>query len=198
MMVARINLYIQGILLLASKEKIEHRGLEIGTLMIFFGWFSALLTFCLSSWQERVAYVGLSHAIAGLLHVQITLSHFAEEVYHGQAYNDDSDEWFRMQVKTTLNVDCPEWMDWFHGGLQFQVEHHLWPRLPRHHLREARTLTKALCKKHKIEYHECSFFWANVRMMSKLYETALLARKTVKSDGGFYKSQIWEGMNAIG
>ena len=97
-----------------------------------------MLTFCLSSWQERVAYVAVSHAIAGLLHVQITLSHFAEEVYHGQAYNDDTDEWFRMQVKTTLNIDCPEWMDWFHGGLQFQTIHHLFPRVPRSRLRFVR------------------------------------------------------------
>ena len=198
MMVARINLYIQGILLLASKEKIEHRSLEIVTLMTFFGWFGTMLACCLSSWQERVAYVAVSHALAGLLHVQITLSHFAEEVYHGQAYNDDTDEWFRMQVKTTLNIDCPEYMDWFHGGLQFQVEHHLWPRLPRHHLREARTLTKALCLKHGIEYHECTFWQGQKRMLSKLYETALEARQTVRSDGGFYESHIWEGMNAIG
>ena len=144
MMVARINLYIQGILLLASKEKVEHRALEIGTLCLFFGWFGTMLAYCLNSWQERFAYIGMSHAVAGLLHVQITLSHFAEEVYHGQAYNDDTDEWFRMQVKTTLNIDCPTWMDWFHGGLQFQVEHHLWPRLPRHNLRAARDLTKKL------------------------------------------------------
>jgi len=198
MMVARINLYIQGILLLASKEKIEHRALEIGTLCLFFGWFGTMLAYCLNSWQERLAYIGMSHAVAGLLHVQITLSHFAEEVYHGQAYNDDTDEWFRMQVKTTLNIDCPTWMDWFHGGLQFQVEHHLWPRLPRHNLRAARDLTKKLCKKHDIEYHECTFFAGQKRMISKLYETALEARKTTKSDGGFYESQIWEGMNAIG
>jgi acyl-lipid Delta6-acetylenase / acyl-lipid (9-3)-desaturase len=198
MAVARINLYIQGILLLASKEKIEHKALEIGTLFLFFGWFGTMLTYCLNSWQERVAYVALSHSVAGLLHVQITLSHFAEEVYHGQAYNDDTDEWFRMQVKTTLNIDCPTWMDWFHGGLQFQVEHHLWPRLPRHNLRKARDLTKALCKKHDIEYHECTFFQGQRRMLNKLYETALEARKTIKGDAGFYESQLWEGMNAIG
>lgn len=198
MMVARINLYIQSILLLASEEKIEHPNLEIATLMVFFGWFGTMLMCCLQSWQERLAYVALSHAIAGLLHVQITMSHFAEEVYHGQAYNDDTDEWFRMQVKTTLNIDCEPYMDWFHGGLQFQIEHHLWPRLPRHNLRAARDLTRALCKKHDIEYHECTFFQGQVRLMSKLYETALEARNTKKSDGGFYESQIWEGMNAIG
>ncbi|CAE7833943.1 sld1 [Symbiodinium microadriaticum] len=58
---------------------------------------------CMSSWQEGLAYLLLSHALAGVLHVQITLSHFAEQTYHGQAYNDETDEWFHMQVKTSLN-----------------------------------------------------------------------------------------------
>merc|ERR1712216_1107137 len=176
MMVARINLYIQGILLLASKEKIEHRSLEIVTLLTFFGWFGTMLACCLSSWQERVAYVAVSHALAGLLHVQITLSHFAEEVYHGQAYNDDTDEWFRMQVKTTLNIDCPEYMDWFHGGLQFQVEHHLWPRLPRHNLRRAQQLVKAFCKKHDVTYHNLPWVEAQVELVLHLRKAALKMR----------------------
>lgn len=49
-----------------------------------------------------------------------------------------------------MNIDCPKYMDWFHGGLQFQVEHHLWPRLPRHNLRRARDLVKAFCTEHKV------------------------------------------------
>lgn len=198
MAVARVNLYIQGILLLASNEVVQLKGLEIATLVGFWSWFLLMVATCLSSWQERVSFILLSHALAGVLHVQITLSHFAEEVYHGQAYNDDSDEWFRMQVKTTLNIDCPTWMDWFHGGLQFQVEHHLWPRLPRHNLRAARDLTKALCKKHDIQYNELGFIAGNKRMLGKLYQTAMEARKFSKGDGGFFSSGLYEGLNAIG
>jgi len=26
------------------------------------------------------------------------------------------------QMASTNNVSCPEWLDWFHGGLQFQIE----------------------------------------------------------------------------
>ena len=36
------------------------------------------------------------------------------------------------QLNTTLDVDCYRWMDWFHGGLQFQVEETaeiVWERL---------------------------------------------------------------------
>ena len=43
-----------------------------------------------------------------------------------------------MQLNGTMDIDCPAWMDWFHGGLQFQTEHHLFPRWPRHKLRQLR------------------------------------------------------------
>lgn len=48
---------------------------------------------------EVLAYLLLSHVLAGVLHVQICLSHFAMTTYSGHAYNDDTDEWFRMQVQ---------------------------------------------------------------------------------------------------
>merc|ERR1711968_333571 len=190
MAVARFNLYAQSWLLLLSKEKVQHRKLEIGTLALFATWFSAMVAFCLGSWQEKLAYLLLSHGIAGLLHVQITLSHFAMDTYHGHAYNDDSDEWFRMQVKTTMNVDCPTWMDWFHGGLQFQIEHHLWPRLPRHNLRRARELTKELCKKHKVHYQEPGFIEGNIHLIKHMYAMALKARDLKRGDAGFYHSPL--------
>jgi fatty acid desaturase len=136
--------------------------------------------------------------VSGILHVQICISHFAMDTYHGNAYNDESDEWFKMQLKTTMNVDCPSWMDWFHGGLQFQIEHHLYPRLPRHNLRECSKLVKALCKKYNLHYHAPGFFQANVELLQCLKQTANEAQNLKKGDGGFYESAIWESLNARG
>lgn len=198
MAVARFNLYIQSYLLLFSGERIEYKATEVGTLAIFSGLLVAAMYNCMSSWQEGLAYLLLSHALAGVLHVQITLSHFAEQTYHGQAYNDETDEWFHMQVKTSLNVDCPLYMDWFHGGLQFQVEHHLYPRLPRHNLRDCRTLVRALCAKHGITYNELPFFEGIQRVIDKLHLTAKETRYLKLTDGGFYDSAIFHGANLLG
>lgn len=35
--------------------------------------------------------------------------------------SNDEEGWVVTQLNTTLDVDCYRWMDWFHGGLQFQV-----------------------------------------------------------------------------
>jgi len=48
--VARFNLYAQGWLLLLSKEKVQHKALEMATLFIFLAWFSTMVTLCLGSW----------------------------------------------------------------------------------------------------------------------------------------------------
>jgi len=63
-----------------------------------------------------------------------------------------------MQMMATNNVSCPVWMDWFHGGLQYQIEHHLYPDLPRHQLRAASSYVKPMCDKLGIRYHAPEFF----------------------------------------
>merc|ERR1712187_194898 len=200
MALARFNLYVQSYVLLLFKPddpSFDYRKTEIASMLVFAIWYSALLS-TLPSWTEVITYVLISHGVSGILHVQICISHFAMGTYHGNAYNDESDEWFKMQVATTMNVDCPWWMDWFHGGLQFQIEHHLYPRLPRHNLRECSKYVKALCKKYKLHYHNPGFFQANVELIQCLKKTAVEAQKLKKGDGGFYESAIWETFNAQG
>lgn len=197
MFCARVNLYVQSYKLLLSKEYTQHRLFELAMLLVFAAWQMLLLS-TLPTWAERLCYFALSHGLSGILHVQITVSHFAEDCYHGQAYNNESDEWFKMQLKGTMNVDCPTWLDWFHGGLQFQIEHHLFPRLPRHNLRECRDLVQSICRKHKIPYHELTFFQGNLRVLRKMRATAHIARRMTSGNGGFYTSRLYEMVNAIG
>ena len=90
----------------------------------------------------------VSHAVAGILHVQIVLSHWSMHSYAGRAYTGADDEWYITTMRTTMNVATPPPLDWVHIGLQFQVEHHLYPRLPRHNLRAAREMVREVVHKH--------------------------------------------------
>ena len=204
MALARFNLYIQGIIFIVTAKRQDgwyakrFQLLEACTLSIFITWL-VYIAWSLPNNKERVMWFLVSHGLSGLLHVQICISHFAMDTYHGHAYNDSSDEWFKMQCNTTMNVDCYRWMDFFHGGLQFQIEHHLFPRLPRHNLREARELVKPFCEKHGVRYHEPGFIAANVELVKGLYDVALKCRKYgVESVGGLVGTMLYEGMNARG
>jgi len=195
---ARFNLYVQSLtLLLLSRERLHFRKTELVGMFVYFSWVGAV------AWSqptlfESVAWLLLSHAASGLLHVQIVASHWAMETYHGRAYNDETDEWYITQLKTTMNIDTNPWFDWVHIGLQFQIEHHLYPRLPRHNLRKARDMVKAVCKKHGIHHHEPSFFQAVADTMMTLSSAAAHARSSKRGKSGFYESALWDGLTLSG
>ena len=169
MAVARINLYLQTLIFLFKAKRVRNRGMEFLTLGMFAAWLSALIAQLPSG--HRVPFFFLSHAVAGIIHVQICLSHFSRDVFEGRPEND---EWVKMQLSGTMDIECPRWLDWFHGGLQFQVEHHLCPRVPRHKLREFReTVVKPFAEKNGLQLHSVGFWAANL----EVFRTLKLAAK---------------------
>jgi len=194
----RINLYVQGfIYILTGADRHHYPKTELAGLGAFFVWIGAVAA-AQPSAALAAGWIFISHAVSGILHVQIVLSHWSMETYKGSPYTSLETEWYLMQMRTTMNVRTHPLLDWVHIGLQFQIEHHLFPRLPRHNLRKARVLVKAICEKHGIHYHEPGFFEGNLEMWRALKGAALEARKTTRGDGGFYQSTLWAGLNLDG
>jgi delta8-fatty-acid desaturase len=171
---ARFNLYAQGVLqamrvgAYVNDRPKKAQKVDLFLLACFGVWLTSLVL-CLPTWKSRIAFFLLSHNVAGILHVQITLSHFSMPIY---LRGETEESFVKEQIATGMDVDCHPWMDWFHGGLQFQVVHHLWPSIPRHNLREVQPRLVEFCKKHEIRYPRASFFEANRQTIAKLRETA--------------------------
>ena len=191
---ARWNLYIQSVLFLSNSND-GHAGrtkLDLMALIGFFCWMPAL-ALQLPTWLETVAFVLLSHAVAGLLNVQITLSHFSQPIFDSpdkEGVNKYGGDFFTRNVISSLDVACPTYLDWFHGGLQFQTLHHCYPRIGRQHLRKTEPLIASLCKKHSLPYQRKSFWDCNVDIVKTLKSAALDARK--------WSPLIYESMCAQG
>jgi len=62
-----------------------------------------------------------------------------------------------LQLLTTKNVDPSLWMNWFSGGLNLQIEHHLFPTMPRHNLIKLRPLVQKFCKDNGLVYQSQPF-----------------------------------------
>jgi len=62
-----------------------------------------------------------------------------------------------LQLQTTTNIDPSWWMNWFSGGLNLQVEHHLFPTMPRHNLLKLRPIIQKFCKDNKLNYKSKPF-----------------------------------------
>lgn len=197
MAIARLNLYMQSFLLVLNPNMIVRWRLgEIVALCCYWILFSSYLSI-FPDLTSRALVFFLSHAVAGLTHVQITLSHFGLPLYNGAGYEaDDPDYFIRTQFCTTMDVDCYTWLDWLHGGLQFQVEHHLLPRVPRHHLRYVREqYVIPFAKKHGLPFHNYPFFDCNIKVFHTMKEAAMQSRKHPSK---LSQSPIWQFIMADG
>ena len=107
---------------------------------------------------ERFMFLMVAYVTAGALHVQLTVSHLATDAF--TADEEEEQQFFCHQLKTTRNIDSSWWNDWLHGGLQYQIEHHLFPQMPRHNLAKIKPHVEKLCAKYNIPYQSAGFFEA--------------------------------------
>ncbi|KAI5779853.1 fatty acid desaturase [Peziza echinospora] len=145
-----------------------------------------LLWLSIPTWGMRVAFVLVSHVITFPLHIQITLSHFSMST----ADLGPSESFAQRQLRTTMDVDCPEWFDWVHGGLQFQAIHHLFPRVPRHNLRKVQKLVKAFCDETGLEYKILGFVEGNKDVLSRLGEVGRQVEFLRKCEGWVRENKV--------
>jgi fatty acid desaturase len=71
---------------------------------------------------------------------------------------DDDSDFLRRQVLTSRNVRGGWLVDTVLGGLNYQIEHHLFPSMPRSALRHAQPIVRAHCLEHGLPYVETSAF----------------------------------------
>ncbi|ORY07530.1 fatty acid desaturas-like protein [Clohesyomyces aquaticus] len=164
-----------------------HRYFEIAGQVFFWTWFGYGVVYkSVPGGWNRLGFVLISHFITMPLHVQITLSHFAMST----ADLGTTESFPQKMLRTTMDVDCPQWLDFFHGGLQFQAIHHLYPRIPRHNLRRTQKLVREFCNEVDIPYALFGFVDGNKVVIGKLgdvsRQAAILAEcKRTIAEGDF-------------
>ena len=79
--------------------------------------------------------------------------------------------------EVTRNVRTGRIGDYLFGGLNYQIEHHLAPGLPRFELRAASLKVRAHCKRHALPYHECGWAQALAAVLRDLQATGAVLRK---------------------
>ncbi|ORY84401.1 fatty acid desaturase [Protomyces lactucae-debilis] len=145
---------------------------ELLGMCVFGYWYCYLLVGSLPTTSSKVLFVLISHWVTAPLHVQITLSHFAMST----ADLGPQECFAQQQLRTTMDIDCPPWMDPVHGGLQFQAIHHLFPRIPRHRLREVQPFVKQFAKETGVPHKVYGFAQGNGIVLGRLAEVSAQAK----------------------
>jgi fatty acid desaturase len=81
----------------------------------------------------------------------------------------DQLDFVRRQVLTSRNVTGSRPVDFVLGGLNYQIEHHLFPNMPRPNLRHAQPLVRAFCAQHGLPYIEASLFGSYAEAVRHLH-----------------------------
>src|SRR5690606_19409687 len=96
-------------------------------------------------------FVGLQSAVLGIcLGASFAPNHKGMPIVPPDARID----FLRRQVLMSRNVRGSRLVDAAMGGLNYQIEHHLFPSAPRPNLKRLRPLVRAHCARHDVPYTE--------------------------------------------
>ncbi len=85
--------------------------------------------------------------------------------------NGTSLDFITRQITTARNISPSMFMDFLYGGLNYQIEHHLFPTIPRHNLRRAREIVKEFCGAYHFTYHEVGPLQSLQEIYQSFYST---------------------------
>lgn len=155
---------------------LQYPFLEKFTLVIHYVWCAAFVSgFGRFSAAYSIGLFMLMTCSSGLfLALVFGLGHNGMDVYDAEKRPD----FWKLQVTTTRNITgghgLPQsFVDWFCGGLQYQVDHHLFPGIPRHNLPKTHALVKSFCKEWDVKYHEADMYDGTIEVLQCLDKVAL-------------------------
>ncbi|HEY0617283.1 MAG TPA: acyl-CoA desaturase [Kribbella sp.] len=160
-----LALKVAGIRYLLARPWRETR-LEFGLIAAHLVWYFGGLLLVMSP-QKAAAFAGLHLALFGL-HLG---SVFAPN-HKGMEMLDEDKHWGHLekQVRTSRNVNGNLCTDWMMGGLNYQIEHHLFPSMPRANLRRAQGMVRDHCRLVGIPYLSTDIVTSYVQGLRYLHD----------------------------
>ncbi len=132
------------------KSDIKRVWLDVLQLALHFVVYLGLVFWALPVWLG-VVFVIVHQLLWGLyLGLAFAPNHKGMEVIG----KDQKIDFLRAQVLTSRNVAPGLLTDFLYGGLNYQIEHHLFPHLPRINLRRVYPIVRQFCKERHVKYHE--------------------------------------------
>ncbi|KAI3648078.1 hypothetical protein MP228_005932 [Amoeboaphelidium protococcarum] len=166
---------------LAMKSNYTSKWIELATLsshwMLYFYFIGSVI----STWPLMVLYVIVSQCTCGLLLAFVfSLNHNGMPIYT----QDESSEmsFYELQIQTGRDVIPTVFSTWFTGGLNYQIEHHLFPSLPRHRLPLVSAKVRELCLQHSIPYHVTSFSEGTKEILNRLDHVSSVAQMLLNAE----------------
>lgn len=138
----------------------------------------------LSGYGFGLLFLGffLMHFTAGIILTTIfQLAHVVEDMQNPEPNdnNEIENNWAIHQLNTTANfAKKNKILSWYVGGLNYQIEHHLFHNICHIHYKDIAPIVKKTAKEYGIPYHENTTFWqalgSHVRMLKRIGNNAVI------------------------
>lgn len=166
-------------------QKVDPRSALIGLTLIkvlYLGTFLALpLVFSTLAWWEVLLCFVVTHFVASVIMGTVfQLAHIVEEA--AQPLPNEANtipmDWTVHELHTTVNFSHGNrLLGWYIGGLNFQIEHHLFPHICHMHYRKIAPIVERTAREHGIPYYHNPSLWgalvSHVRRLKALGRPAL-------------------------
>jgi fatty acid desaturase len=141
-------LHMSGIRRLTSREPIPHRWVELSFITIRLASYVALVFIVLSPGKALV-FIAIQVGLFGIyMGASFAPNHKGMPIVPASVKLD----FLRRQTLTSRDIRGGIGLDIAMGGLNYQIEHHLFPSMPRPHLRAARPIIEAYCAELEVTY----------------------------------------------
>jgi fatty acid desaturase len=160
------NLHVASIQWLRTARRDRSRTLELLLLTVHLTAYLGGILLVLSP-VKALVFVAIHQGVFGLyMGCSFAPNHKGMRIIG----SDECLDFLRRQVLTSRNVRGGWFTDLFLGGLNYQVEHHLFPNMPRPSLRRAQRLVRAYCEEHRIPYTETSLIGSYAAALRYLHD----------------------------
>jgi len=106
--------------------------------------------------------------------IVIATNHAGDDLYRFNVHcRPHSGTFYLRQVLSSANFTCgSDSVDFMHGFLNYQVEHHLWPQLSMRSYQTAQPIVEQICKKHGVPYIKHNVFWRLKKLVDIMVGTS--------------------------
>ncbi|RXZ86057.1 fatty acid desaturase family protein [Agromyces atrinae] len=167
-----LNLHVTSVRTLFAKRRIDGRGLELSLIAVRFAIYFGVIFWVLPLGMA-FAFIGVQLAVFGVyMGASFAPNHKGMPIIPADAKLD----FFSKQVLTSRNISGGWWATTLMGGLNYQVEHHLFPSMPRPHLAKAREIVREHCRTLEVPYTETTLVQSYGIVIRYLNRVGLAAR----------------------
>ena len=173
LLLTSLSLLGGGVVFLIRRQNVRYPLAEVTVVVAGIGLYLGILFAFLPPWEAAV-FIVVHRALAGFYMGSVFApNHKGMPVLEPGTKLD----YLRRAVLASRDVIPNPAIDFAYGGLNYQIEHHLFPNMPRNQLKVAREVVKKFCQDRGIPYHETGFWRSHVEILGYFHEVSAPLRQ---------------------